>query len=77
MPEISRLLGIVGMFFNGHGLPHFHAVSGEHTITVEIASGAVRGEFPPRALRLVLEWARASHARIVGELGASAVSAAP
>ena len=56
MPEISRFLGIViGMFFNEHGLPHFHAVYGEHKITVEIASGNVRGEFPSRALRLVLE----------------------
>ena len=59
MPEISRFLGIViGMFFNEHGLPHFHAVYGEYTITVEIESGTVRGEFPPRALRLVLEWAQ-------------------
>ena len=57
MPEISRFLGIViGMFFNEHGLPHFHAVYGEHTITVEIESGKIRGEFPGRALRLVLEW---------------------
>ena len=58
MPEISRFLGIViGMFFNDHGPPHFHAVYGEHTVTVEIESGSVRGTFPPRALRLVLEWA--------------------
>jgi hypothetical protein len=36
MPEISRFLGIViGMFFNEHGLPHFHAVYGEHKMTVE------------------------------------------
>jgi hypothetical protein len=58
MPEISRFLGIViGMFFNEHGPPHFHAVYGEHQMTVEIESGEVRGEFPPRAVRLVLEWA--------------------
>ena len=58
MPEISRFLGIViGMFFNEHGPPHFHAVYGEHKMTVEIESGQIRGEFPPRALRLVLEWA--------------------
>ena len=58
MPEISRFLGIViGMFFNEHGLPHFHAVYAEYKITVEIESATVRGEFPPRALRLVLEWA--------------------
>jgi hypothetical protein len=58
MPEISRFLGIViGMFFSEHGVPHFHAVYGEYKITVEIESGKVRGEFPPRAQRLVLEWA--------------------
>ena len=57
MPEISRFPGIViGMFFSEHGVAHFHAVYGEHKITVEIESGLVRGEFPPRAQRLVLEW---------------------
>ncbi len=57
MPEISRFLGIViGMFFNEHGVPHFHAVYGEHEVTVEVESGVVHGTFPPRALRLVLEW---------------------
>jgi hypothetical protein len=45
------------MFFNEHGLPHFHAVYGEYKITVEIESDTVRGEFPPRALHLLLEWA--------------------
>jgi hypothetical protein len=58
MPEISRFLGIViGIFYSEHGIPHFHAVYGEHEISVEIESGSVHGEFPPRALRLVLEWA--------------------
>jgi hypothetical protein len=46
MPELSRFLGIViGMFFNEHGPPHFHAVYGEHKITVEIESGHVTGHF--------------------------------
>jgi len=58
MPEISRFLGIViGIFYSEHGVPHFHAVYGEHEVSVEIESGSVHGEFPPRALRLVLEWA--------------------
>lgn len=58
MPEISRFLGIViGMFYSDHGVAHFHAVYGEHEISVEVASGAVHGIFPPRALRHVLEWA--------------------
>jgi hypothetical protein len=45
------------MFFNDHGVPHFHAVYGEYEVTVEVETAAVHGEFPPRALRLVLEWA--------------------
>lgn len=57
MPEISRFLGIViGMFFNEHGVPHFHAVYEEYEITVEVETGAVHGDFPSRARRLVLEW---------------------
>lgn len=59
MPEICRFRGIViGMFYNEHGPPHFHAVYGNNKITVEIESDVVRGEFPSASLRLVLEWAR-------------------
>lgn len=58
MPEISRFLGIViGIFYSEHGVAHFHAVYGEHEISVEVESGVVYGKFPPRALRHVLEWA--------------------
>lgn len=57
MPEVSRFLGIViGMFYREHGVPHFHAVYGEHEISVEIESRRIHGTFPPRALKLVLEW---------------------
>ena len=57
MPELSRFLGIViGMFFREHGVPHFHAVYGEREISVEVETGRIHGEFPPRALKLVLEW---------------------
>ena len=58
MPEISRFLGIViGMFYSEHGAAHFHAVYGEFEASIEVESGTVHGELPPRALRLVLEWA--------------------
>ena len=61
MPEISRFFGIaITMFYSEHGLPHFHARYGSHEASVEIESGLVRGEFPARALGLVLEW-RAIH----------------
>ena len=48
MPEISRFLGIVvGMFFNEHGVPHFHAVYGDHKITIEIETARINGSFRP------------------------------
>ncbi len=57
MPELSRFLGIViGMFYREHGVPHFHAVYGEHEISVEVETRRIHGRFPPRALKLVLEW---------------------
>lgn len=57
MPEICRFLGIiVFMNWGDHPLPHFHARYGDFEITVEIESGIVRGEFPKRALRAVLDW---------------------
>jgi hypothetical protein len=57
MPELSRFLGIViGMFPREHPPAHFHAVYGEFQITVDIETGVVQGDFPKRALRLVLEW---------------------
>jgi len=57
MPEICRFLGIViGMFYRDHPPPHFHATYGEYEITVDIETGVVHGDFPKRALRLVLEW---------------------
>jgi hypothetical protein len=57
MSEISRFLGIViGIFPREHLPPHFHAVYAEYQITVDIETGVVHGDFPKRALRLVLEW---------------------
>ena len=29
---------------------------GEHEISVEVETGRIHGDFPPRALKLVLEW---------------------
>jgi hypothetical protein len=56
VPELSRFLGIViGMFYREHGVAHFHAVYGDHEISVEVETGKIHGQFPPRALTLVLE----------------------
>jgi hypothetical protein len=57
MPEISRFLGIViAMYWSDHAPPHFHAKYNGYEITVDIESGIVRGRFPKRALRAVLDW---------------------
>ena len=57
MPEISRFLGIIiTMYYDEHNPPHFHAKYGSFKISIEIESGIVKGEFPKRALRAVLEW---------------------
>ncbi len=57
MPEISRFLGIIiAMFYKDHEPAHFHAYYAEYEIRVRIEDGAVKGEFPRRALNLVLEW---------------------
>jgi hypothetical protein len=40
-----------GMYYSEHGVAHFHAVYGEHGISVEVESGKIHGEFPARALR--------------------------
>ena len=59
VPRISAFYGIViTMYFSDHPPPHFHARYGDHV--AEIAIDALElndGWLPPRALRLVLEWA--------------------
>ena len=65
MPEISRFLGIlIYMYFDEHPPPHFHAKYGSYEILVYLESGLVEGQFPGRALSLVLEWYRLHSAEL-------------
>ncbi|MEW6606948.1 MAG: DUF4160 domain-containing protein [bacterium] len=59
MPEISRFYGIIiGMFYDEHNPPHFHARYGKDKVAVEISTLRVlEGKIPPRSLGLVVEWA--------------------
>jgi len=59
VPRISSFYGIViAMYYREHGVPHFHALYGEHEASIAIESlEALRGYLPPRALRLVKQWA--------------------
>ncbi|MCL4705366.1 DUF4160 domain-containing protein [bacterium] len=58
MPEISRFFGIViRMYYDDHGIPHFHASYGDHEAKVGINPiQVIESEIPKRALSLVLEW---------------------
>ena len=44
------------MYSGDHPSAHFHARYGAYEISVEIESGIVKGEFPKRALRALLDW---------------------
>jgi hypothetical protein len=59
MPRVSAFYGIViTMYYRDHPPPHFHAAHSGSVAEVEIATLAViNGWLPPRALRLVVQWA--------------------
>lgn len=59
MPRISSFYGIViAMYYREHGVPHFHAVYGEYRASISIQSLEILGgHLPPRAIRLVNQWA--------------------
>lgn len=64
VPRISAFYGIgIWMYHDeAHhlGRPHFHARYGDDETSIDIESFAlIAGGLPPRARRLVLEWARA------------------
>jgi uncharacterized protein DUF4160 len=55
MPRISAFYGIViAMFYEEHGVPHFHARYAGERASIAIATLEVlAGSLPERALRLV------------------------
>ena len=57
--ELCRFYGIViQMFHNDHGPPHFHARYGGAIASFDVRTlGLLRGQIPPRARSLVIEWA--------------------
>lgn len=62
VPEISRFYGIVvRMYSRGeHPPPHFHVHYGEYRASVSIDDlDMLEGDLPPRARKLIREWARA------------------
>jgi hypothetical protein len=62
MPRISAFYGIVIWMYHDEihhrGRPHFHATYGDDEASIDIDTLSVlAGELPPRALRLIVEWA--------------------
>jgi hypothetical protein len=59
MPRISEFFGIIiAMYYNDHTPPHFHAIYGEFEAKFSLETLEILdGEFPRRALAMVLEWA--------------------
>ena len=59
MPTICAFYGIlVRMYWRDHSPPHFHALYGSYEILVNVSTLEIlEGDFPRRALALVLEWA--------------------
>lgn len=66
MPRISQFYGIaIYMYYRDHAPPHFHAIYGEHEMTVQITSAsALEGDLPARAWSLVREWAELRRAEL-------------
>lgn len=56
---------VIAMYYRDHHPPHFHAIYGEHEAQVLIDGGELLGGFlPPRAVRLVREWAELHRAEL-------------
>ncbi len=70
MPRISYFYGIkIAMYWNerDHPVPHFHAEYGEHLASIAFDGSLLGGTLPPRALRLVREWARLHHDELLAD----------
>lgn len=67
MPEISRFYGIViRMHIDEHNPPHFHAKYSDKEVVVSITDPAIiYGTISPRALRLVLRWAKLNQGELL------------
>jgi hypothetical protein len=59
MPRISEFYGIaIDMYYDDHGVPHFHAYYAEANASISIEGLAVlEGSLPGRILRLCRQWA--------------------
>ena len=66
MPVIARFYGIlIKMYFNEHGVPHFHAVYGEFNGVFALKTlEMIEGDLPLRAQRMVKDWAKTNRGEL-------------
>ena len=57
------------MYWNerDHPVPHFRAEYGQHMASIGIDGSLLGGSLPPRALRMVREWARLHHDELLAD----------
>ena len=60
MPTVCRFYGIViQMYFTDHGPAHFYVIYNEYKAIVGIHDLSIlHGDLPPKAIGMVMEWAR-------------------
>jgi hypothetical protein len=57
MPIICRFFGIViYMYWRDHMPAHFHAKYQDQEITVDVATGEIKGQMGRKATALIQEW---------------------
>ena len=59
MPTVARFYGIdIRLYYEEHGVPHFHVYYAEYEASVSIETlGVLHGHLPTRVQAMVLEWA--------------------
>jgi hypothetical protein len=67
MPEIARFYGIIiKLYFADHPPAHFHAIYGEYIGMFSIETlEMIEGDIPPRAIKLIKEWAQMYQAELL------------
>jgi hypothetical protein len=67
MVTVARIDGIqIVLHFNDHGRPHFHAVTADDRVTIDIETlQLMKGSMPRARYRLVKKWAQSRQALLL------------
>jgi hypothetical protein len=67
MPTVCRFYGIIiQIYYNDHDPPHFHVIYNDFKAVIAINDMSILfGDLPPKAIGLVMEWARTHKAELL------------